>query len=337
MVTAKNDADTANDTVTLGFGDLPVGVSRGSQGTTRVTLTDDRQRPLVVTFAATTYTTMEGGDAVEVRVNLTPAADRNVTIPIIATGVDGEYESPTTVSFVAGERSKTIKVKALDDPSDITDGQVDLTFDTGSEEWPHKLSVGTQSTTTVMLLDDDRKALTVAFDAAEYFAEEGGDPAEVMLSLNETADREVRVPVRASGPTQAFVMEGVVVFESGKKSATLEVTALDDENQQNERVTLSLGALPQDVTAGDPATTTVVLSDDTKTKLIASFGEATYTATEQGDAVDGDGESELPGRPARNDPVGYHRGERELQSFSDVGVVCIGPAKRDVRSFRPER
>ena len=76
-----DSVDDDDESVLLGFGALPTGVSAGAQGTTTVRITDDDDPSVTVSFGAATYTAAEGG-SVTVTVELSADPERSVTIPL---------------------------------------------------------------------------------------------------------------------------------------------------------------------------------------------------------------------------------------------------------------
>ena len=282
-VTATLDADVDDAMVTLGFGDLPerIGVGEG-QPTTVVTLSDDMLLPLTVSFGAAEYTATEGGAAAAVMVSLDAASDRTITIPISIDPAEGSFElSSEQVTFGAGDMSAEITVTATLD-ADLDDGSVTLSLG----DLPNRVSEGANTSTVVTLADDGLVPLMVSFDAAEYDAMEGGDPATVMVNLNVASDRAITIPITAnpaSGDFEISAME--VMFGAGEMSKEIMVTATLDNDVDDDMVALSLGALPNRVTAGANSTAMVTLVDDGMVPLTVSFGAGEYTAMEGGAAA----------------------------------------------------
>lgn len=282
-ITAVDDANIVDDMVTLGF-DLSglERVNMGEQATTVVTLADDMLVPVTVSFGAANYTATEGGAAATVMVSLDKAPARSVTIPITTDPASGSFElSADQVTFAANEMSQEVTVTATLD-ADQDDGSVTL----GLGDLPDRVTEGAITSTMVALADDGLVPLMVSFDAAEYDAMEGGDPATVMVNLNVASDRSVTVPIianPASGDFEISAME--VMFAAGEMSKEIMVTATLDNDVDDDMVALSLGALPNRVTAGANTTAMVTLVDDGMVPLTVSFGAGEYTATEGGAAA----------------------------------------------------
>ena len=284
-VTATDDADLADETVVLGFGSLPPDVTEGTPATTTVTLVDDDQAGLTVSFEASAYSTIEGaatGVTVRVSLNKAPAEEQTISIEVTGgTAATTDYGvSPTSVSFAAGDRTKTLTVTATDDAL----AEVNETVVLGFGALPPDVTEGTLATTTVTLVDDDRAALRVSFGADAYTATENGTAATVTVTLDQDSDRALTISIGVTGGTAATTDYGVsptsVSFAAGDRTKTLTVTATDDADLADETVVLGFGALPPDVTEGTPATTTVTLVDDDQAGLTVSFEASAYSTIE---------------------------------------------------------
>ena len=166
--------DDDGETVALGFGTRPTGVTAGTTSTTTVTITDDDDPAVTVSFGAASYTVTEGS-TVSVEVKLDQDPERTVVIPITATPGDGAEDAdysgvPANVTFNSGETSKAIAFAATDDTVDDDGETVALGFGTP----PTGVTAGTTSTTTVTITDNDDPPppqvtqVTVSFGAASY-------------------------------------------------------------------------------------------------------------------------------------------------------------------------
>ncbi len=132
-------------------------------------------------------------------------------------------------------------------------------------------------------------AVTVSFGAAAYSADEGGSVAvQVRLSANPAPPLTILLdatPGNGAG-TDDFTVPTQVIFNSGQTSKTVTFAATEDtEDDDDETVELSFGTLPDNVSEGSPATTTVTIADDDDPAVTVSFGSATY-AVDEGWTVD---------------------------------------------------
>ena len=110
------------------------------------------------------------------KVTLSPAPERSVTIPILRANLGGatsaDYSGvPPNVTFAASDTEKTFSFAATDDSVDDDGESVELTFGT----LPTGLSEGTVDQSVVSITDDDYPAdVDVSFGRAAYTAAEGG-------------------------------------------------------------------------------------------------------------------------------------------------------------------
>ena len=289
-------ADTADDdgeSVKLGFGSsLPAGVSEGSPSETTVSIRDDDDPQVTVSFGAATYTAAEGSTAA-VKVELSADPERTVTVQITKTNQGGasaaDYSGvPADMTFTAGQTSKTITFSATQDTVDDDDESVRLAFGT---TLPAGVSEGSLSETTVSIRDDDDPQVTVSFGASTYTAAEGGT-ATVTVTLSADPERTVAIPVTKTdqGGATASDYSGVpasVTFDAGDTSKTITFSATQDTlDDDGESVKLGFGSsLPAGVSEGSPSGTTVSIRDDDDPQVTVSFGASTYTAAEGGTAT----------------------------------------------------
>ena len=148
--------DDDDESVKLGFGTLPTGITAGTTSETVVSITDDDAHDDVkVSFGSSTYTVVEGA-SVTVTVGLDADPERTVTIPLTATNENGasnaDYSGvPANVTFDSGVTSKTFTFAATDDSVDDDEERVKLAFGT----LPTGITAGTTSETVVSITDDD--------------------------------------------------------------------------------------------------------------------------------------------------------------------------------------
>ena len=151
----QDTVDDDDESVELSFGALPERVSGGTPSATTVAIIDDDDPEVTVSFGESSYRVDEGG-AVTVTVELDVDPERTVVIPITQTrnGASlGDYSGvPSSVTFNATETSKTFNFAATQDTLDDDDESVQLGFGSMPDA---RVSAGTQSTTTVAIIDDD--------------------------------------------------------------------------------------------------------------------------------------------------------------------------------------
>ena len=140
--TATQDSvDDDEESVDLGFGTLPGGVSAGLVPKTTVSITDDDVPAVEVSFEHSSYNVAESDDAstvdkreneVTVTVTLSAEPERTVDITLVPTNQgasDADYSlSATSLTFGPTETSKTFTFTATQDSVDDDGESVKLTF-----------------------------------------------------------------------------------------------------------------------------------------------------------------------------------------------------------------
>ena len=192
-VTALDDSDAEPDeTLTLGFGTLPGGVTARSPASAVVLLGDDDDTaPVRVAFGSSWYSAPEGRDGagnrivakVAVRLSRAPRKTVDVRLDVAEQGGAGPSDwdhdlNLGTLRFGALEREKTFTVWARNDSHDDDGESVRFSFDSVLAGF------AAGAPTTVWLVDDDGDGVTASFEAGSYvsgayLAAEGGDPPQV--------------------------------------------------------------------------------------------------------------------------------------------------------------
>ena len=222
---------------------------------------------LTVSFGETTYEVVEG-ETVTVAVTLSADPERTVAIPITATPQDSassaDYTVPTSVTFNAGDMSKTITFTAAQDAEDDDGESVLLAFGI----LPDGVSPGTRNETTVSITDDDVPQVTVSFGQAAYTVAEGGTQS-VTVTLSADPERTVVIPIThtpqdgADSPADYSGVPPSVTFNTGQMSQTITFEAIqDDVDYDGESVLLGFGTLPPAVSLGTTTQATVSITDD---------------------------------------------------------------------------
>ena len=280
-------ADSVNDdgeSVKLGFGTLPTGVSAGTTAETTISITDDDVPAVTVSFEQASYTVAEGS-SVTVKVTLNADPERSVSIPITKANQDGatnaDYSVPASVTIASGQMERTFTFIANQDNANDDGESVKLGFGT----LPTGVSAGTTAETTVSITDDDVPAVTVSFKQASYTVAEGSS-VTVKVTLNADPERAVTIPITKTdqGGGTSVDYSGVpssVTFNSGDTKKSIHfAAAADSVDDDGESVKLGLGTLPTGVSAGMIAETTVSITDDDVPAVTVSFEQASYTVGE---------------------------------------------------------
>ena len=294
MSAAEDDADHDDETATISHsvtsadGDYqritPPDIN------VAVTVTDDEEVPVEVSFGAANYPVPEG-DTVDVTVKLNRDPERTVVISITKTNqggaVNGDYRGvPSSVTFNSGgDREQTFTVTARPDDDNDDGESVKLTFGT----LPDAVTASGATETTIAITDDDVPQVTVSFEKSSYRVAEG-ESVEVTVTLSADPERDVTVEISASGQGGATeqdnpgadyfgVPPSVTFNDGGELSQSFTITAVNDTvDDDGESVALSFGNLPTGVLRDDG--TTVTIDDDDDPGVVVSFGAAAYEVTE---------------------------------------------------------
>ena len=241
-------------------------MSAGTTATTTVSITDDDDPQVTVSFEADAYMAAEGG-TVDVAVTLSADPERTVVIPITATNQGdadtGDYSVPASVTFTAEQTEASFTFTAAQDDVDDDGESVLLGFGAMPDA---RVNPGTTDEATVSITDDDDPQVTVSFEEAAYTVTEGGT-VTVTVELDADPERTVviRLMMEYLGGAESTDYSGVpaeLTFSAGDTSKSFTFTATQDTmDDDGEGVKVAFGTpLPTGVSVGAP--TTVSIDDD---------------------------------------------------------------------------
>ena len=157
---------------------------------------------MTVSYEQASYNVSEGGNVI-VKVILSADPEHTVTIPINTTNqggaADADYSGvPTSLTFISGDTEESFTFTATDDSDDDDDESVKLAFGT----LPTRVSAGTNSTTTVNIIDNDVPEVTVSYEQASYTVSEGSD-VTIKVTLSADPERTVTIPINTNNQNGA--------------------------------------------------------------------------------------------------------------------------------------
>ena len=283
IVTAAEDSDSANDSVTISHTAAGGGYDKVSS-TMVVTVTDDDPPALVLSRAALTVT--EGGSgSYKVTLATQPSGDVTVTIggtsgtDVIVDSNSGELGNQDQLTFTTAtwNHGQAVMVTAAED-SDSANDSVTLSH-TAAGGGYDKVS----GTMVVTVTDDDPPAL--ALSRSELMLNEGGSGSykvtlatqpsgDVTVTVGGTSGTDVIVDTDGGEPgNQNQLTFTTATWNSGQ---AVIVTAAEDSDSANDSVTLSHVAAGGGYNGVSSNIVVTVTDDDTGTKeLVLSRSELT--------------------------------------------------------------
>ncbi len=163
----------------------------GSQLWVRVSFTDDKDNSetltsdatdnvvvtqVVISFAASSYQAVEGGQQATVRIELDKAPHRTLRIALHDEPGGGagpsDYSAPSQVTFGPSETIKEAQVSARDDSVDDDGEGITLSFD----NLPEGVAEGSPSESHVQFIDNDFVPVTLRWEETAFTAEEPTSP-----------------------------------------------------------------------------------------------------------------------------------------------------------------
>ena len=279
IITALQDDDADDETLNLGFGTLPSLVTAGSTTRAILTINDDEQE-ISISYGSANYQVNEGA-ATQVTVRLSGAAPSSLQVPVrVSRGSAerGDYRvsglSGGALNFAGGSSSASFIISALQD-DDADDETLNLGFGT----LPSLVTAGS-TTRAILTINDDEVPpplqLNVYYRSARYAVGEGRS-ISVTVNLSAVSDRTLTVPITATGQTAeagdyqlSGLTDGTLYFAPGDRTQSFAFTARQDDDVDDEQVSLSFGLLPENVVTGSRALATVTIEDDDFNPVIAN-------------------------------------------------------------------
>ena len=246
-----------------------------------LTIEDDDDPEVTVSFAQSSYRTVEGGH-VDVTVTLNAVPERSVSIPLEAEGADGADSadfsvSPSSLTFGANETTKTMRVSTANDSAVDPGESVALSFGT---PLPDRVSRGSIAQASVAIRDTD-------FTFVPAFAVGAGttESATDIYTVGE-ASSALRLSLKLETPGGVRVediVDPVVVTLSTRENAGTQGTDEDYAAQRRVGTFGDYDALNQDLSFtptdfSDDATCGCALAD--KSVSVDLFNDRVYERTE---------------------------------------------------------
>ena len=306
-------------TVTLAAPDLPVGWSLGDSAIHVIAIADAAappptpftrriNRPRIVNFA-TAEDSVDEGASISTTLSISPAPDGEVAIPVTIPANTGAHTiavapaealSNGVITFSADRPSVAFTLNALEDDSDTVGESVTVSL---GNPLPFGYVVGDNGDWVVYITDNDEPAPIggmIGFRSdTDITATEGGS-ATIRLAFSQALPLDAQIGVAVSGvanaseytfarltPPDASFQNGVAQAPMGSTSFTLSMTVPEDDNTENETVTVTLAptSLPEGWTIGTPSTSRILVTDTTPIAKNTIGFVATSIPVEEGEDI----------------------------------------------------
>jgi hypothetical protein len=250
----------------------PTGATLGNPSTAIINISEDNDAAApTVQFSSLTYNAAEGQSSVGVTAVLSASPTQTVTVNYATsngTALAGTDYGATSgvLTFGPGQVSTTFMIPILDDNQigESSPETVNLALSN-----PNGATLGTPSTATLNITEDNDTPPTVEFSSSTFNAGELQSPAMVSVTLSAPATQTVTVNYATSNGTALAgtdytTTNGTLFFATGQTSATFPVPILDDKlaNESSpETVNLTLSN-PSGAILGNPSTATLQIAED---------------------------------------------------------------------------
>ena len=336
-IATTDDADSDDETFTVSLGGLPTEVTAGDPSSVEVTIRDDDSPPPppltpTVSLSVSPNPAVEG-QSVTVTARLSAGLSNSVTIPLELTSGSaetGDFGALASITISGGQLTGTGTIATTDDADSD-----DETFTVSLAGLPTEVTAGDPSSVEVTIRDDDGEPLLprVSLSVSPNPVDEG-QPVTVTAMLSEALSHSVTIPLAlASGDTETddFGALASITIDGGLTTGTGTISTTDDADEDDETFTVSLGALPPEVTAGDPSSVEVTILDDDFQPPPAN-NPPTVRATCEPCTVPRGGEVRLRAAASDpdGDPISYDWGAAQ-------GMFTGATDAQDARWTAPER
>ena len=276
--------DEPNKTVNLQLSSPTGGATLGAQSAAVLRINDD-DVPGRISFSAPAYTVRESAGLATIRVTRSGTAE-GVTVDFetangSAAGQDYQTVPRTTLTFAAGETSKTISLEILEDAAREGNETVRLILSnpTGGA------TLGAYAQATLKIVDNETGG-TVQFSAAAYTVAENVTGGVASITITRTGSTAPGQTVRVSASPGTAVAgtdfgafaNQLVTFTGTEPSVTVPIAITDNAAIVGSRtVSLVLSSPTGGLSLGVPRTAVLTILEDDAT---VQFANASYTVTE---------------------------------------------------------
>lgn len=226
----EDDIDEPDESFTITLSSPTGGADLGSTTAHTVTILDDDDPNGEFNFALSSETVLEGEDVTLV-VNREAGQNGLVSVDyVISLGTASTNDltvASGTLSFTDGQTSKSIIVSTIEDQ----DTEDDETFDVVLSSPTNGSTLGTTSSTTVTIIDNDQKTEAISFAESSKSVTEGN---QVTLRVNRQGSLEGEVTVDYSTQVDSASQldftsaSGTLTFADSESQKSIMIDTIDD-------------------------------------------------------------------------------------------------------------
>ena len=264
----------------------PAGGVLGDTATAVLTIIDNDTAG-TLQFSQANYSVTEARASVTITVTRQDGTASGVTVDYstsndTATAGSDYTAKSSTLTFAAGQTSKTFTIPMIKDTRDESDETVNLTLSnpTGGA------TLGTPESAVLTIIDNDSGGL-LQFSSATYSVSEGVLSGKAVIKVTRSGGSAGGVTVNytitdgtAVAGTDYNATSGTLIFNAGQTSKNFTVTIIKDTiDESDETVNLTLSNPTGGVTLGTPNTAVLTIIDNDSGGIL-SFSSPTYTVGE---------------------------------------------------------
>ena len=282
-VTIANDSQDENDeTINLTLSNPTGGAVLGVQKTAVLTVIDDDSGG-ALQFSAVAYRADETGGSVTITVVRSGGVAGNVTVDYVAANgsavAGSDYTANSgTLTFTAGDISKTFSILIVDDNAAEGNETVNLTLSnpTGGA------TLGAVSASVLTIVDNE---IAINFSSANFTVGETSKTATVTVSRSGPTTSASSVDYATSDGTATAGSDyrgvsGTLIFVAGQASRTFAIPIINDTLDENsETVNLTLSNPTGGAQLGTQNTAVLTITDNDSGGTL-QFSAGTYNSSE---------------------------------------------------------
>ena len=237
-----NDIEDETFTVAIDAENLPPEIILESAVSAEVTITDPDVPKVSLSVE---QTSVEGGEAVTVMVELSNALDSDVTIPLILTPESDDYDStsPVNIDVTEGQTDTEYTIDTYED-NDTENETFTVAIDT--ENLPTQMVTGSVASVEITITDNDTPGIL----APVFLDGNEGHSEAVQVSLVTEPSSNVNVTVTGHEDTDLSPDPQVLTFSQENYNTPQTVTFIttEDKDLLSDKVTLTLAGSWETIT-----------------------------------------------------------------------------------------